>query len=228
VIDAVRAARAVDRHVSKRWLALGVSEGGQAAWAANELADEYGDGLQFLGSVSLSPAADLSGLARLAAAGWLSSVQQAVFPLMIYGVSVSHPEVVPKDYLHGALAQNTDMWLACAGPLLTKRLQVAATLSGRDTVPSSDAATQRLANALDQLAVPRRKASGPMLVITGDADDMVRPPWVRKAVRRACALGDTVDFIVRPGETHNNLNAGPTYSAWISDRLAGRSAPSTC
>ena len=76
MIDSVRAARELVPDVSTRWLAVGVSQGGQASWAANELAGEYGDGLQLFGSASQTPYADLQhpgacgiGLADQASAG---------------------------------------------------------------------------------------------------------------------------------------------------------------
>ncbi|XGU21097.1 lipase family protein [Rhodococcus sp. 3Y1] len=60
VIDAVRAARNVVPDTSTRWATLGLSQGGQASWAAAEEADTYGDGLEFVGAANLSPAADIS------------------------------------------------------------------------------------------------------------------------------------------------------------------------
>ena len=42
LIDSVRAARKVVADTSNRWAAFGVSQGGQAAWAANELSPSYG------------------------------------------------------------------------------------------------------------------------------------------------------------------------------------------
>jgi len=52
LIDSVRAARKLVPQASTRWSALGGSQGGQAAWAANELAPRYGQGLDLVGSVS--------------------------------------------------------------------------------------------------------------------------------------------------------------------------------
>jgi hypothetical protein len=37
-----------------------------------------------------------------------------------------------------------------------------------------------------------------------------------------------VEFIVRPGEGQNNLNAGPRVAEWLSQRLAGDPPVNTC
>ena len=44
VIDSIRGARNLDPSLSTRWVAAGTSQGGHAAWAANEYNDLYGDG----------------------------------------------------------------------------------------------------------------------------------------------------------------------------------------
>jgi hypothetical protein len=205
-----------------------MSFGGQASWAANELAGEYGDGLEFLGSASLSPAVDLSGLPALAEAGWLTPAQQVLLPELVFGLRVTHPNLNPQDYLHGALAQNQEVWLACAGPLLEQQSTAVGELKIADSEPVSTEATEALQAALREYALPQRPATGPMLVITGADDDTVRWQWVAAAVKKACAQGDIVEFVVRPGEGHTNLNGGPRVSEWLRERLAGAPPVNTC
>jgi hypothetical protein len=45
LIDSVFATRRLVPTTSVEWIAFGVSQGGQAAWAANELAENAGQGL---------------------------------------------------------------------------------------------------------------------------------------------------------------------------------------
>jgi hypothetical protein len=228
MIDSVRAARAVVTNVSTRWMAVGMSQGGQASWAANELAGDYGDGLQLLGSASMSPEVDLSAIPALAESGWLTTPQQVLLPKLIYGLRVNHPNLNPDDYLHGALSRNKDIFLACDGALVDKLPTAAAELKREDSTPVSPAATDALRRALVDDALPRRRASAPMLVITGDADQTVRWQWVASAVKKACALGSVVEFVVRPGEGHDNLNGGPRLSAWLTERMTGAPPVNTC
>jgi hypothetical protein len=101
VIDAVRALRAQFPDVSTRWMALGGSQGGQASWAANEYARDYGADLNLVGSVATAPAADVSGLADAARLGTLSKDQIAYMPLVVSGLEVIDPSLVESDYLRG-------------------------------------------------------------------------------------------------------------------------------
>lgn len=228
MIDAVRAAGELIPAVSPRWFAVGLSQGGQASWAANELAGEYGDGLTFMGSASMSPAADLSALPGLAEAGWLTKAQQVMLPTLVHGLKSTHPSLEVEDYLHGPLSENSEMWLACTGPLTQERSAAVGELDPADSVPISRAATVKLAEALEDVSVAQRKATGPMLVITGGDDDTVREQWVANAVRRACEFGDVVEFIVRPGEGHADLNGGPRIAEWLTERMAGLPPTDTC
>ncbi len=228
MIDSVRAAREIVPTTSAKWLAVGVSEGGQASWAANELAGEYGDGLQFLGSASLSPFVDLSELPTLAESGWLTKAQQALLPALVYGLKATHPNLNPDDYLHGALAQNQDVWLACSGALAEQQSEAVGGLTMSDSEPVSAEARDALQQVLRGYALPQRPATGPMLVITGSDDDTVRSQWVTSAVERACAQGDVVEFVLRPGEGHNNLSGGPRVAEWLGERLAGAQPVNTC
>ena len=79
MIDATRAARKLVPNTSERWVAAGFSQGGQAAWAANELAQTYGEGLTLLGSVALAPPLDLTFIADTAAAGALNEEQKPLY-----------------------------------------------------------------------------------------------------------------------------------------------------
>lgn len=228
LIDSVRAARQLVADTSTKWFAVGVSQGGQASWAANEYAGEYGDGLDFLGSASLSPAADISKLPALAEGGWLTKAQQILLPTLVYGLRVTHPDLDPADYLHGTLARNSDMWLACTGPLADQRSTVVGELTAADSEPVSPEATGKLADLLSGYAIPQRPATAPMLVITGADDETVRAQWVRSAVEKSCGMGDVVEFIVRPNEGHTNLNGGPRLSAWLTERMAGAPPIDSC
>lgn len=227
MIDSVRAARNVAQ-TSSTWLAVGIEQGGQASWAANELADEYGDGLEFLGSASLRPAADFTSLPMLAESKWLTKAQQALLPTLIYGLQATNPNLNPDDYLHGALARNSERWLACTGPLAEQLPEAVDELTINDSEPVSADASEALHQALLQYALPQRPATGPMLVITGRDDEIVRSQWVASAVEEACAQGAVVEFVVRSGEGRNNLNGGPRIAQWVGERLADSPPVDTC
>jgi pimeloyl-ACP methyl ester carboxylesterase len=228
MIDSVRAVRTLVPSSSTKWFAVGVSQGGQASWAANEYAGEYGEGLEFLGSASMAPVVYMSKFASLAESGWLSKEQQVLMPMVVHGLRATHPDLNPDDYLHGALARNTDVWLACAGPLVEKRSAIVDELRETDSEPVSKEAADRLEQIFTEYSMPQRPATAPMLVITGADDQTVRAQWVRAAVQNACGMGDVVEFIVRPNEGHANLNGGPRLSQWLTERMSGAPPIDTC
>ncbi|MHD0295756.1 hypothetical protein RCF19_07750, partial [Rhodococcus qingshengii] len=98
--------------------------------------------------------------------------------------------------------------------------------TGRTSWPLTAGAVLR--DWLISIALPQRPAGGPLLVINGDADQTIRPQWVQEAVDNACAFGDSVQHIVRAGQTHNNLDPGSETAVWLQARFRGESPPSDC
>ncbi|KAA0021176.1 lipase family protein [Antrihabitans cavernicola] len=227
LIDAVRAARAVIPETSTRWAAIGISQGGQASWAAAEHAGDYGDGLQFVGSANLSPAADVSGFATGSAVN-LSLPQELFLPLVIAGMQVLHPELDPSAYMRGLLADNSAALTSCSQEANLQKRSIATQIGKDDAQPHSPADTDRMRGWLQALALPKNRAAGPMLVVVGETDNVIRPEWTEAAVKRACAIGDVIALHVRAGEGHANPKAIPEAVDWIGDRFTGLPAPSTC
>ncbi|AOW93341.1 lipase [Rhodococcus sp. WMMA185] len=228
LIDAVRAARNVVPEASTRWAALGISQGGQASWSAAEHADEYGDGLQFVGSANLSPAADLSEMVSNGTADQLSLSQKMFLPYLLEGLGVLHPDLNPDDYMRGALADNPDVTLSCLSAKLAEKWSIATQLTPADTGPRTEADAERMKGWLEDIALPKQGAAGPMLVVVGGRDDLVRPQWTSQAVSKACALGDVIEFESNPDEGHADRRAVPGAVQWIADRFAGVPAPDNC
>jgi pimeloyl-ACP methyl ester carboxylesterase len=228
VIDAVRAAREVVSAASDAWISYGVSQGGQAVWAANELAADYGRGLRLEGSISIAAPTDLRPLVDEMVAGTLTTPQKVLLPMLLRGLQVLHPELRLADYLHGTMLSRIDVFLSCAGEQEGLKSMVADAAPPSETTPIDAAAADRLRGWLGRSALPQRPASAPMLVAYGDADQVVLPAWTREGVRRACAIGDVIDLQVAPGQGHGMLDLGTTPVTWVKDRLAGVPAPNTC
>ncbi|ORL16194.1 lipase family protein [Prescottella equi] len=227
LIDAVRAARTLVPDASTRWAAIGVSQGGQAAWAAAERAGRYGDGLEFVGAASLSPPADLSPIVSDGPPN-LDVPQQIFLPMLLDGLAVSHPDLDASAYIRGPLADNRDVIRSCTGALASRKLSVALNLTPADTLPRSDEDVARMREWLTADALPQQQASGPLLVVVAGRDNLIRPDWTTAAVGRACGQGDVVELRYRPDDVHADAKALPGAVEWISDRFAGVPASSTC
>ncbi|MBY6709481.1 MULTISPECIES: lipase family protein [unclassified Rhodococcus (in: high G+C Gram-positive bacteria)] len=223
MIDGVRAARAETPVASDKWAAMGVSQGGQAAWSAAELADFYAPELSFVGAVALAPALDLTEQGTLASSRFMTRDQQVGFPFLVSGLTAAVPDAVPADYLHGVLAQDSSSWTACMADTaaLARRADKIQYINPSDTVPSTAEAADRLENWLGEIELPRRSAAGPILVVNGDQDETVKPQWVAGAIDKACAMGYSVDHIVRQGQGHDNLDPGAETAIWFEARFRG-------
>ena len=228
VIDAVRAVRKVVPQTSDAWVSYGVSQGGQAVWAANELSSDYGAGLRLLGSISVSTPTDLRPLVDAMVAGTLTTSQKVLIPLVLKGIHAVHPELVISDYLRGVMLKRLDVFLTCAGDEDGLKAIVAESAKPVDTMPIDEFAANRLREWLGEFSVPRQRAAAPMLVAQGDADQIILPAWTSDGVRQACELGDVVDLMEVPGQGHGVLDLGNLPATWLQDRLAGLPAPSTC
>ena len=164
LIDAARAVHKLLPNISDKWVALGVSQGAQASWAANELNAKYSSpDINLVGSVSVSPATDISGLADLAMAGQLTPPQNVAMVLILTALKKRHPDLNLDDYRRGSAQKNWAILGGCAYDSPDKRLEIAKALSPDDLRPANQPAVDLLRTYLMQLSgLPRSPASAPM------------------------------------------------------------------
>ncbi len=217
VIDAVGAARDLLPRASERWVAFGLSQGGQAAWAAGELAVPG-----FLGAAALAPPTDVGSLVDEVPKD-LGPLEKTLYPAVLLSLQLRHPSLDLADYLSGGA-------LAAAPRLTTDCTTVGSEpFPDADFEPSSPAALAQLRAWLDELALPSAPAVGPLFVAAGTADELVPVETVDVAVAQACALGTTVEYRRYDGEGHPALPAATEDTLrWITARFAGEPPPSTC
>lgn len=226
IIDAVRALREISPTVSPRWVALGSSQGGQAAWAANELNSYYGDGIELLGTVALAPAVNITGMANLAWAGSLTDEQQTLYPLAIVGLERYNPGLDERTLLHGQIATDKGALADCQSPVRDAGSRTTAA----DLKPDTLRDVARLRDALRKIALPQRQLNKPMLVMNGSRDETVLDPWVAYAVSDSCRLGGLIEHVEIADAGHDDLSPAvdQTVQSWIADRFAGLAPPSNC
>jgi alpha-beta hydrolase superfamily lysophospholipase len=227
MIDAVRAMRATFKSVSSRWAAVGESQGGGAAWAADEQARTYAPELELVGAVAVSPAADVTGMVDKAQAGTLTSDQGPAVQLIIESLARLHPDINRDDYRHGAAARYWDVLSACSGPLVHDRDAAAKALNPHDFTPTTPSAADRLRHYLQQWALPQQQLSVPLSVWYGGADTYIDADWTAAAIQRACALGGTVVWKFEKDKSHGEANYADLLR-WIADRFAGKPVTNEC
>ncbi len=225
VIYSIPAARAAVPSLGRRWVVIGHSQGGLAAWSVAEMQAALRDP-DYLGAVSVAGAADLKSI--LTGMGEPGSDAAFYMTYMAYAIHVLSPDFKPSDMLQGAA-------LARYGNATTKGCWNYAYASFLDLPPGKivkadwdrSAAAEKFFK-LDELGVA--PIGGPMLVIAGEGDQTVPIASVRATVRKACRNGIALTFRSYPGLDHDPTmdHSTPDQLAWVRDRFAGKATEGNC
>jgi pimeloyl-ACP methyl ester carboxylesterase len=228
LVDSMSAVRKLVPDTSDRWFALGIGQGGQAAWAADELVENHGMGLKLAGAVSVAPIADIEGLADRAAAGELTADQKLLLVSYLAGLKNTYGnDVNLDDYRGGAATEKWDALLACDVKSTAELVRLANQISADDLRPKSHDALERLRGYLHKIALPQGPTSAPMLVIFGGQDPMIPREWTDRALERACGMGDVIQIQFLPDRGGPDVDlSGPLR--WMSDRLNGAPSHNDC
>ncbi|OZC96824.1 lipase [Rhodococcus sp. 06-221-2] len=227
MIDAVRAARNFLPTLSSRWSAYGVSLGGMAAWAASDRNAEYGGGLELVGTAAMVPVSDMTGLADAAANETLTRAQYPLLMYALHSLAISHPEMNLDDYRSGFARERWDDLMECVPPGSLDVPDLQTRVQAADLKPVSVEATDRLRGYLSDMALPQRGSRTPLLVMYGSEDDLILQPWTEKALQRACASGDVVEYELHQGEGHGDLDSSRSLP-WVKSMFAGQRPVDTC
>lgn len=227
VIDAVRAARYLVPETGTRWGALGGSQGGQAAWAANALAETYGSELDLVGVAALSPAADVSGLADLAASGAMTVEQYGLYNWLLLALNAENSELDLRRFVGPEVVASWDELSQCSASRGAQRAEVLESLSADEFRPTSPEAVTELRELLRERAVPDLPAAAPTIVIYGGKDELIRSEWTAAAVRRSCARGDIVHTEFQPAADHGGID-GRQVVGWLTARFDDEPSYNRC
>lgn len=225
VIYSIPAARAAVPALGRKWVVVGHSQGGLSAWSVAEMQATIKDPT-YLGAISLSGAADLKTI--LLAMQDSGSAAAFYLVYMAYAIHAVTPDFKPSDMLEGAaLERYPDVttkgcWNYAYASFLNDR-------PGKVLKPGWDQTegAQRFFKASELGASP---VGGPLLVITGEADQTVPLALVKATVKKACANGVALTFRSYPGLDHDPTmdKSTPDQLAWIRDRFAGKPVTSNC
>ena len=227
MIDAVRAARKLVPGASDRWLAIGQSQGGQAAFAANELIMNYGGDMKLVGSVSIGPPLDLTPLADAAAAGQLTTEQKAALPLILASLKNQYPDLNLDDYRRGIVADKWDLLMKCDTAGADARSKVLDQITDDDLRPSSPQAVDMLRGYLQKMSLPQGPTVAPLFVIYGGNDPFIPADWTNRALGQACRIGDVIDILFQPDKAYSDDDL-PSANAWITGRFNGVPVDNSC
>lgn len=227
MIDAVRALHRTFRDISNKWAAMGGSQGGGAAWAADEQAGSYAPELHLVGAAATSPPTDLTGLVDKAQEGTLTTEQGAVTQAIIESLARLHPDLDRDLYRHGTAKEYWNAMSACSDDTAFQRGEALKKLGPNDFTPANADAAIHLRDLLQQWALPQKPLSAPLYVWYGGQDPFIDAAWTEAGIKRACELGGTITIDFDPNGGHNPAT-GAAVLAWLADRFAGKPAPNDC
>lgn len=223
MLDSARAAMAVkgsgvrDTSAVLLW---GFSQGGHAAAFAGELAPTYAPELRLAGVAMAAPVSDVAHFARRSET-W--PAQMGVLVSIAAGFASAYPELRIEDVL-------TDEGVADVGRLEDLCIAEVNVLYDRPVEATLRRTPRELPGwqeRLEESRAGRRPIGVPLLVIQGDADEIIDPADTTTLVANYCRQGMDVSYSVRPGENHGVLTSD-VLLPWLRARVAGDRAPSSC
>jgi pimeloyl-ACP methyl ester carboxylesterase len=232
VLDAVRAGRQIPGSgisSSAPVIVWGYSQGGQAASWAAELQSSYAPDVKMVGLAAGGVPANLQAVGEFDNA----SVGTGFGLDGLIGLSAAYPE----EFNLASLSNTAGMEAAnkllseCAIQSLAEFRDVNEDeyTTGHKTFTQLEAEHPAIERVIDEQQLGTKAVPVPVYHYHGLEDEFV-PVAQDVALHQAwCSLGVTDDFQLYPGDhLLTDPTAIPTVIKWISERLEGKKAPSTC
>lgn len=232
VLDAVRAARAIDGlRLDRRTVVWGHSQGGHAALWAGIAAPAYAPDIALDGIAALAPVTDLPGLIEATRASAFGKIVDAY---LMRAYEAVYPDIDRQTYLHpGAALAVDDIARRCIVGRADARLSLVETRAlPRDGIFARAPTDGPLGAHLAE-NTPRDPITAPLLIAQAESDAIVPRAVQDGYVTAQCARGQAIDYRVYADRDHLSLLAATSplpaeLIAWTRDRLAGVPAPAGC
>jgi pimeloyl-ACP methyl ester carboxylesterase len=210
---------------------IGHSQGGGASLFAQQAHATYGDEFTMLGVVGLAPAPIWRSALKTAGA---TNPYLVLFVMYAYSASLLNPALDFTKIVSPAIAKDFPGWAAeqCLGDLLDSVGEdpesvfasgfLAAAKSG-DFTPFADWLAQ-----MDFDSPGNYSSDAPVLLVQGDADDIVFPQFTKDLQARLCSNGVNATLTMVPGDHNASVEAVDVYGQWLLERLYGYDAADGC
>ncbi len=224
VLDIVRAGREIPRgSLSDRVIVWGHSQGGHAALFAGEIQPRWAPELKLLGVIAGAPPSQLVNVA--------DSIEHSKYRGYLFMVAAGLHAADPSLPLDAVLTPkglstlpvvdtgcNSEVFRAFgSGPL-------------SDYVVRDGLSRSPWKEALAANEPGNRRIAAPVLIIHGDKDEQIPVATSATLRTKMCRLGVVVDRKVYRGADHAGAALISLFdvAGWITQRLAGSPAPSSC
>jgi Secretory lipase len=220
LIASISAARAAVPELGARWIVMGEAEGSLAAVAVAEKENEIRDP-GYLGGIAISGIADAKEIFEHSTHGFSSLMLTS----LAYGIKTVYPQFQESDVLtEKGLALYHHIEKMCSQARTTPELSPAEMVKpGWEN--NAFVRQYFVRNNLGQT-----RAYGPILIISGDADQAILATVTAQAIARMCKQGDRVQW-----ERYHDLDPERVIGdsvrdqiGWIEARFDGRPSPTNC
>jgi len=220
---ALRASQTLRSDLSYRWVAIGHSQGGLAAWGlAEQMADESDPG--YSGAIAVAP-----GVGGLPMFSELETSPESSALLLYFAYAIKHryPDfdlssmlTAPAMAAYSKLTEDNCLLYATSlsSSLATKKLLQPGWMELKEVQEYSS-----------QNRVGSRPIASNLLVIAGSDDAIINQASVKAAVERQCTLTSTVSYLSVAAGHDDSLEATRTIQLkWIKESLQGQPGKKTC
>ena len=221
VLDAIRAAREATGTTGPS-IVWGHSQGGGAALWAAQLVPKYAPDAKVLGSVAGAPAAELRTLS--------TALRTSPFFGYTFMTAAGFKAAYPELDLSTVLTPKGVAAAEQAGRDCGETVRSLAGQNPDDYILADSGNVEPFAGLLEANTPGNQPTTVPIFVYQGEKDEQIPVATSLAYLNRACATGGSV--ILRttyPGQSHAGviLAAAGDIQTWVTDRLAGKPAPST-
>jgi pimeloyl-ACP methyl ester carboxylesterase len=220
VINSVSAARAAVPQLGTPWIVMGEAEGGLTVVAVAEQENAIRSP-GYLGGVAISGLASVKEIYEHSTPGSSSLMLTS----LAYGIKTVYPQFQVTDMLtEKALGVYHNLEQMCS------QARTMPAFAPAETVKPGWQSNAFVRQYFVRNDLGLTRAYGPLLVISGDADQEILTTITSQAVARMCKQGDRVHW-----ERYSDLDAGRVIGDSVRDqigfieaRFAGRSTPTNC
>lgn len=227
VLDSILAARALPgAKASDQALVYGLSQGGQAALFAGQLAASYTPSIKLAGVVAAAPLSEVDLLLPIAAS---LSGSEGYFVLAAHGLKSQNGALDLARVLRpDILAQSPS--LVETRCLADVQNTVRTLANGQPVTVVDPLSLPDWRDAILAMKPGTRALGVPVLMLQGETDTTVPAFTTRTLVERMCKNGDKVTAKYYPLTGHgDSIQSGNNdLRSFVADRLAGKTVAATC
>ena len=226
VLDIVRAAQQIDEAgAGSRVVIWGRSQGGHGALFAGEIAPSWAPELEVLGVISAAPASEFEGIIQ---SGVLLPGARGFIWQLTIGFEAAYAELSIED-IYTADALSAIETLLADSACGDEFGEVAGGFDGAGFA-TSPLDLPAWVTRLEENSPGSIRTEMPILLLQGQADQVVPILLTNVLYGRLCDIGSQTDYRVFEGFGHNDstLQNMPLMLEWTAARFAGDPAATTC